>query len=368
MIRVGLTEMHGIAKEVMANPPVGVEYVSIDNNPIILDKFITSPALGVLNYFPGEDCDIVEAPLFPILTNKPWVYTPARFSGATAFGLLGLPLPTSLRVFFIKQLMLRKNFIKLVFKSKAGIETLQSYAGITDQRIMAKVDFAYPCMRKVDESLIRYNEDDTVRFMFSGDFFLKGGANVVDAFIRLQKEFSGIELRICSDPSLRIKNISLQNRYKDLIQNTGGIKLGSVSRQEMLNSVLPETDVFVSPTYQEAFGFAILEASAYGIPVISTNHFAIPEIIEHSKSGFLIDTAFHPFIRNGKVCILDNIPKDFHEYMSEQVYKYMRLFLVERILIRKMGGAGLKISRSKFSFEERNKKMLAIYKAGLETV
>ncbi|MFT4803964.1 MAG: glycosyltransferase involved in cell wall biosynthesis [Psychroserpens sp.] len=44
----------------------------------------------------------------------------------------------------------------------------------------------------------------------------------------------------------------------------------------MLEQVLPETDVFVSPTYEEAFGFALLEASAYGIPVISTNHYAIP--------------------------------------------------------------------------------------------
>ena len=133
----------------------------------------------------------------------------------------------------------------------------------------------------------------------------------------------------------------------------------------MLTEVLPETDVFVSPTFQEAFGFAILEASAYGIPVISTHHFAIPEIIANEKSGFLIPTQQFSFIRNGKVCVLNNIPEDFHNYLTEEVYKHMKFFIENPLEIPKMGQHGIEIAKTKFSFEQRNRKMLNIYKKGV---
>jgi glycosyltransferase involved in cell wall biosynthesis len=260
--------------------------------------------------------------------------------------------------------MLRDNFKKLIFKSYAGLETLTTYGKIKDPRILKKVDVVYPAMRRVDDNLIKYNEEK-INFLFSGDFFLKGGANVVDAFERLQKNYSNISLRICSLPDLRIKNHKLREKYLRKIENNEDIEFGYVDRRTMIEEVLPDTDVFVSPTYQEAFGFANLEASAYGIPVISTNHFAIPEIIENGKSGYLIDTAQHEFIRNGKVCVLKDIPKDFHAYMSEQVYNYMKKLVDDPIARKNMGQRGLEIARTKFSFEVRNKKMKKIYEEAL---
>jgi glycosyltransferase involved in cell wall biosynthesis len=365
MIKVGITELHGIAREVMANPPAGVEYVEVQDKKTLLEFFIHSPAKGVLHYFEGSDCDILEAPLFPILTNKPWVYTPARFSGATSFNFLGISIPPKIKVFLIRKLFERDNFIKLVFKSHAGALTLKSYAKITDPEFLEKVEVVYPCMRRVDDSLIKYN-DGIVNFLFSGDFFLKGGASVLDAFELLQKEYSHIRLRICSSPELRIKNTKLKELYSKKIKKNKDVVFGPVDRNEMLGGILPESDIFVSPTFQEAFGFAILEASAYGLPVISTNHFAIPEIIEKNVSGFLIDTEHFDFIRYGKVCVLDDIPGDFHEYMTKEVYSYMRYFIENPSEIEVMGKAGLEIARSKFSFENRNKKMKKIYEEGLK--
>lgn len=364
MIKIGLTELHGIAREVMANPPEDVEYVEVKNTKVITDYIFKSPAIGVLNYFKGDGCDILEAPLFPILTNKPWIYTPARFSGATSFNILGLPIPRFIRIFFIKQLMLRKNFIKLIFKSQAGLKTLKTYGNISDQRILDKVEVVYPCMRRIDPRLIKYN-DDKINFLFSGDFFRKGGANVVDAFERLQKNYNNISLQICSLPDLRIKNKKIRKEYLDRISKNKKIKFGFVNRKEMLDTVLPDTDVFVSPTYQETFGFAMLEASAYGIPVISTNHFAIPEIIEHGESGYLIDTNHFDFISKGKFCVLNDIPKDFHAYMSDQVYKYMEILVKDPAKRKEMGQKGLNIAAAKFSFEQRNHKMKKIYEEGL---
>ena len=366
MIKIGLTELHGIAKEIMENPPHGVIYKEVKSSFFFTRYIFKSHVIGILDYFQGGDCDILEAPLFPVLTNKPWIYTPARFSGATAFTLLGIPIPRFIRVYFIKRLMLRDNFLKLIFKSEAGAKTLFSYAKITDKRILEKVEVVYPCMRKIDNGLIRYNNNN-INFMFSGDFFLKGGANVVDAFERLQEKYSNIHLRICSLPDLRIKNSNLRRIYEEKIRNNPDIIFGHVDRKQMLGEVLPDTDVFVSPTYQEAFGFAILEASAYGIPVISTNHFAISEIIKHDHSGFLIENNQFDFIRNGKVCVLNDIPENFHKYMSDQVYKYMDILAKDPESRKEIGQKGLEIARTKFSFKERNRKMKNIYEEGLRS-
>ena len=94
--------------------------------------------------------------------------------------------------------------------------------------------------------------------------------------------------------------------------------------------------------------------------------FAIPEIIEDGESGFLIPTAQFDYIRKGKKYILDDIPQDFHDYMTDQVYEHMKTLIEQPELRRTMGQKGLAIARTKFSFEERNKKMKQIYDEGLK--
>ncbi len=57
-------------------------------------------------------------------------------------------------------------------------------------------------------------------------------------------------------------------------------------------SLLREADVFVhAATWAEAFGWTIAEAMASGCAVIATNVGAIPELIEHGRSGFLVPPA-----------------------------------------------------------------------------
>jgi len=63
---------------------------------------------------------------------------------------------------------------------------------------------------------------------------------------------------------------------------------GSLSDAE-LQHVYSESHVFVMPSKKEGFGIVYLEAMATGLPCIGANHGGVPEVIEHGKSGFLVE-------------------------------------------------------------------------------
>jgi len=53
--------------------------------------------------------------------------------------------------------------------------------------------------------------------------------------------------------------------------------------------VLTNSDIFILPTYSDNLPIAILEAMSLGLPVISTNIGAIPEVIQKNVNGFLFN-------------------------------------------------------------------------------
>ena len=116
------------------------------------------------------------------------------------------------------------------------------------------------------------------------------------------------------------------------------------------------------PTYVEAFGMAIVEAMAFAIPVISTNHFAIPEIIEDGTSGLLIDTTPFDCERLFSGYVVRDIPADFSAYMTDAVYSRLCRLIESLELRRSIGQAALEVARTKFSFDRRNATMLEVYR------
>jgi glycosyltransferase involved in cell wall biosynthesis len=55
------------------------------------------------------------------------------------------------------------------------------------------------------------------------------------------------------------------------------------------NKILADSDILIFPTDYDAFPRVIIEAMEYGLPVISTSEGAIPSIIDHGKSGFIME-------------------------------------------------------------------------------
>ncbi|WP_417847618.1 glycosyltransferase family 4 protein [Thalassoglobus sp.] len=362
MIRVGLTERHGMADEQASSPPDGVEFSFPKAVP---KKFpiVQSTIKNFLMRFDSNDHDLIEAILSPIQTRNRWIYSADCFQATLNFNILGTPLPKPIRLAYMKHLFAQENFKKLIFWSNAAKKSMTDYGHVREKWLLEKTSVVYPAIRKIPDELIYSGNSNQLNFLFSGDFFRKGGANVIDSFEKAHKQYPEIRIRICCDEKtdFNTSNQKLKREYLKKIHNCPAITLGRVSRSEMLNEVLPSTDVYLLPTYTEAFGFAILEAMAFGITVIATNVFAIPEIVEENKTGFLIDISQYNTDKIFRAYIVNEIPANFHEDVNDQLYKYMIRSIESPLLRKQMGQAGLEVARSKFSFKNRNSKILKIY-------
>ena len=99
-----------------------------------------------------------------------------------------------------------------------------------------------------------------------------------------------------------------------------------------------QADVVVLPSIKEGFGMTLIEAGASGLPVVGNNSWSIPEIIKDGVTGFLAQ------------------PDDVDDWAE----KLTRL-INSKSLRQKMGAAGWKQARTKFTWENNIKTQLKVY-------
>ena len=103
--------------------------------------------------------------------------------------------------------------------------------------------------------------------------------------------------------------------------------LGYLPRNIQLN-ILKNSDVFLAPsTYPDACPTSILEATALGVPVISTSLGGIPELIIDGETGYLIE-ANNPDLLSQK--IIEVLMRD-KEKLKTKYQNQAKLFDIENI-------------------------------------
>jgi glycosyltransferase involved in cell wall biosynthesis len=114
-----------------------------------------------------------------------------------------------------------------------------------------------------------------VRALFvGGDFRRKGGDLLLSAFRDTLRGMVQLHL-VTRDDVPAETGVFV---YRDLTPN-----------DPRLRDLYARADLFVLPTVADCFSLASLEAMATGLPVITTRVGGIPEIVDHERSGFLVD-------------------------------------------------------------------------------
>lgn len=65
--------------------------------------------------------------------------------------------------------------------------------------------------------------------------------------------------------------------------------LGWLDGKTRLRDFYRSIDIFIMPSRRESLGVSAIEASASGLPVIASNFGGIPEIVDHGKTGLLVE-------------------------------------------------------------------------------
>jgi glycosyltransferase involved in cell wall biosynthesis len=97
---------------------------------------------------------------------------------------------------------------------------------------------------------------------------------------------------------------------------------GSVSRKDLI-CLYNKAKIFVLPSTAEALPLTILEAMSAGLPVISTNVGAIPEIIKNNSNGLIIEPYNIKDLRNSinKLLEYENKIKEMSKKNKEKASK-----------------------------------------------
>jgi glycosyltransferase involved in cell wall biosynthesis len=134
--------------------------------------------------------------------------------------------------------------------------------------------------------------DVVVATIVGADFFRKGGMEILRATERLTRE--GYPLRVNIVSTLDAWDYASQAGGEDIRQAEQLIaRLPGVVRhyralpnRDVLN-MLVNSHVGLLPTYDDIYGYSVLEAQAAGCPVISTDCCALPEI-NNDEIGWMI--------------------------------------------------------------------------------
>jgi glycosyltransferase involved in cell wall biosynthesis len=159
--------------------------------------------------------------------------------------------------------------------------------------------------------------DKPIHFLFMGAVGnRKGIFDLLATIAQHKQEFVGkMNLLIGGNGEIkRLNEFIAINQLSEIVSYKGWVS-GSL-KSKLFN----EADVYILPSYNEGLPISILEAMAYGLPVISTNVGGIPEIITNGING----------------CVIN--PGD-----KEAIYASLRLFIDSPSLCKEYGNNTMEI-------------------------
>jgi len=169
----------------------------------------------------------------------------------------------------------------------------------------------------------------------------KGVENGIRAVAKLSRKYKNVQYDIIGNGPLqdRCSRLIAESRMGDKIH-----LLGSRDQQQVYDTI-ENSHIFLCPSVtgnngdQEGIPVSLMEAMAAGLPVISTRHSGIPELVQDGISGFLV-------------------PEKDVDALAERL-----LYLIEHPEIwPEMGRAGCAHVEANYDIKKLNERLVEIYK------
>ncbi|MFV0146861.1 glycosyltransferase family 4 protein [Empedobacter falsenii] len=129
-------------------------------------------------------------------------------------------------------------------------------------------------------------------FLAIGRFVEKKAPHItIKCFSQVLNKFPNAKLIFAGDGPLLESSKKL---VEDLQIEKNVFFIGWISREEQVD-LLKKSSIFIQHSVTSKSGdsegspVAIIEASAAGLPIISTNHSGIPKLVQNNKTGILVD-------------------------------------------------------------------------------
>jgi glycosyltransferase involved in cell wall biosynthesis len=116
----------------------------------------------------------------------------------------------------------------------------------------------------------------------------KGLSYLLEAIAEVKRVHPATQFRVYGDGELR-QELLAQARQLGL--DGRAIFVGPFTRREELDRIMAGTDIFVMSSILEGQPLAVVEAMAYGCPIVTTSVGGIPELIQHGVNGLLCQPA-----------------------------------------------------------------------------
>ena len=180
-----------------------------------------------------------------------------------------------------------------------------------------------------------------IRLLTVGRFVEKKGIEyAIEAVANLAEKYPDIEYNIVGDGPLLAK---YQEMIKDL--RVGHIvKFLGPKKQADVVKELAQSDIFLAPSVtaesgdQEGTPTVLIEAHALGLPVLSTLHSGIPEVVIDTKSGYLV-------------------PERNPEALTER----LKMLIDNPAMRETMGDVGRKHIDNQFNIDTLNDELVELY-------
>jgi glycosyltransferase involved in cell wall biosynthesis len=139
---------------------------------------------------------------------------------------------------------------------------------------------------EISEPFIKKKINGQIRILFMGKICNEKGIFDLIKFLSTNSNFlmGKIKLVICGvDEGNKINDLTSNKSWQKHIEHIGWVE------GERKNKLIKESDIFILPSHFEGVPISILEAMAFGKPIIATNIGGIPSLVKNEINGWLIE-------------------------------------------------------------------------------